>query len=118
MKTKPWKKTTARTAILLREEKMPMGMMGYLANFHSHTPKRTQTATPKMMRHRTSAESQGALTPPYCMPKRNMSVPPTMVSEPSQSMALRPSRMGVRGVLTSRKKRRMKKARPSRGRLM
>lgn len=42
-------------------------------------------------------------------------VPVTMVSDPSQSMALRPARRGVLGVSMSRYRRIMIKARPSKG---
>jgi hypothetical protein len=92
-----------------------MGITGYFANFHSQIRKREKVNAPKIMRQRTRALSQGAVTPPYWRPKRNMRVPPTTVREPIQSIALRPAQMGVRGVLMSRKKRMMKKARPSRG---
>ncbi len=47
-----------------------------------------------------------------------MTVPPVMVMTPTQSMALRPARMGVLGVSMSRKRRMMRKARASKGRLM
>lgn len=115
MKTKPWQKTVARVAWFVRDEKSAKGMMGYLANLHSQIRKREKVKTPKIMRQRTKAESQGAVTPPYWRPKRNMRVPPTTVRQPIQSIARRPGRMGVRGVLMSRKKKRTKKASPSRG---
>lgn len=73
---------------------------------------------PKMMRHRTVAESQGCVMPPYSSPSSNMVTPATMVTEPSQSTALRPWRRGVLGVVTLRKKKRIRKATPSKGRLM
>ena len=44
-----------------------------------------------------------------------MTVPPTMVREPSQSIARRPARRGVFGVSMSRRKRINTKARPSKG---
>jgi hypothetical protein len=45
-------------------------------------------------------------------------VPPTIVRDPSQSTAFRPFRRGVFGVWMSRKKNRMIKATPSKGRLI
>ena len=44
-----------------------------------------------------------------------MTVPPTTVSDPSQSMAFNPAMMGVVGVLMSRKRNKMMKAIPSTG---
>lgn len=44
-----------------------------------------------------------------------MTVPPTIVIEPSQSMALRPASIGVLGVSMSRKNMMMKNAIPSNG---
>ncbi len=46
-----------------------------------------------------------------------MTVPPTIVIEPSQSMALRPASIGVLGVSMSRKNMIMKNAIPSNGTL-
>ena len=63
----------------------------------------------------TVAEAQEKDTPPNSRPSRNITVPPAMVSEPSQSMALRPATMGVVGVSMSRKKKSTMNASPSQG---
>ena len=66
--------------------------------------------TPNTSRQTTVAEDQGKDTPPYSRPRRNMTVPPVINITPSQSMAFRPSRMGVLGVSMSRKTMMMAKA--------
>lgn len=71
--------------------------------------------TPNTSRQTTVAEDQGKDTPPYSRPRRNMTVPPVTSMTPSQSMAFRPSRMGVFGVSMSRKTIMMAKAIPSKG---
>ena len=115
MKTKPWKKQTARVAMLERTLKSFSGIMGYLASFHSLRKKRMMVMTPNIRRESTVAEVQGKETPPYSRPRRNIIVPPVIVMTPIQSMALRPARMGVLGVSMSRRKRMMTKARASNG---
>lgn len=89
--------------------------MGYLASFHSLMKKRTMVTTPNTSRQTTVAEDQGKDTPPYSRPRRNMTVPPVTSMTPSQSMAFKPSRMGVFGVSMSRKMTMMAKAIPSKG---
>ena len=76
--------------------------MGYLASFHSLIKKRTIVMTPNTSRQMTIAEDQGKDTPPYSRPRRNMTVPPVTSRTPSQSIAFRPSSMGVFGVSMSR----------------
>ena len=64
---------------------------------------------PKTMRQITFAEPHGSMTPPNSRPRRSMSVPPTIVRDPVQSTALRPSQTGVFGLSRCRKiHRRMK----------
>ena len=118
MKTKAWKKHTARAARFERFEKRPRGISGYGATRHSIRKKMPMTTAPKMIRQSTVAESQGWAMPPNSSPSKSIMTPPTMVREPSQSTALRPSRRGVLGVLISRKKSRMRKATPSNGRFI
>lgn len=117
MKTIPCKKTMASVEALLTEANKPIGMIGYVAAFHSHMPNRKRVKAPMMIKQSTRAESHGAETPPYCRPNNSMRVPPTTSKDPIQSMAFSPCKIGVRGVLISRKKRRMKKASPSKGKL-
>lgn len=90
-------------------------MTGYFAIFHSLRKNRAQTTMPKTIRQITVGDFQEYCTPPNSRPSRNMTVPPTIVIEPSQSMALRPARIGVFGVSISRKKKIMIKASPSQG---
>lgn len=118
MKTKPWTKQTHKQATLLRYLNRRVGMTGYLATFISTRTKRPTVKRPKIIRQRTVAESHGYVTPPYCMPKRNINVPPTMSRLPRKSIAFKPSMRGVLGVLRSRKKKMIQKATPSMGRLM
>ena len=70
---------------------------------------------PKTSRQTTVAEDQGKDTPPYSRPRRNITVPPLTSMMPVQSIAFRPSRMGVLGVSISRKNMMMAKAIPSKG---
>ena len=111
----PWAKQTASEAMLERLEKRRSGIIGYLASFHSLMKKRTIVMTPNTSRQTTVAEDQGKDTPPYSRPRRNMTVPPVTSMTPSQSMAFRPSRMGVFGVSMSRKTIMMAKAIASKG---
>jgi hypothetical protein len=113
--TKPWQKQTARAAMLERRWKIRRGIMAYLAIFHSVSKKRTPVKIPKMIKQITIAAAQGYDTPPNWRPRRSIMVPPTTVTEPDQSMAFRPSSIGVLGVLISRKTRRMMKANASIG---
>lgn len=115
MKTMPWTKQTASAAMLEGLEKRRSGIIGYLASFHSLRKKRTMVTTPNTSRQTTVAEDQGKDTPPYSRPRRNITVPPVMSITPSQSMAFRPSSMGVLGVSMSRKTMMMAKAIPSKG---
>ena len=75
----------------------------------------THVMIPKTIKQTTVADDQGYETPPYSRPRRNIIVPPTIVMVPIQSTALRPARRGVVGVSMSRKKKRIMKARPSKG---
>ena len=115
MKTMPWTKQTASAARLEGFEKRRSGIIGYLASFHSLIKKRTIVMTPNTSRQTTVAEDQGKDTPPYSRPRRNMTVPPVISMTPSQSMAFKPSRIGVFGVSMSRKTMMMAKAMPSKG---
>lgn len=115
MKTTPWTKQTVSAARLETLEKRRSGIIGYLANFHSFMKKRTMVTTPNTSRQTTVAEDQGRDAPPYSRPRRNMTVPPVMSITPSQSIAFRPSRIGVFGVSISRKTIMMAKAMPSKG---
>ena len=90
-------------------------MTGYVANFHSTIKNMAIITAPKTIRQVTVAEAHGKETPPKVRPKRNVTVPPTMRRDPSQSMALMPARKGVLGVAMSRKKRSTANARPSHG---
>lgn len=93
--------------------------MGYFANRHSFRTNRPTVRIPKTMRQMTVADFQGKAWPPNWRPRRSMRVPPTMVRLPTQSMALRPVITGVRGVCRLlRKKAMIRKATPSKGRLM
>ncbi len=111
----PWAKQTASAARLEGLEKRRRGIIGYFASFHSFIKKRTIVMRPNTSRQTTVAEDQGKDTPPYSRPRRNMTVPPVTSMTPSQSMAFRPSRMGVFGVSISRKTTMMAKAIPSKG---
>ena len=104
MKMKPCKNAIPIAAMFEPCLKMRRGMIGYLANFPSTPRKITNVTTPKMIRQMTVAESQGNATPPYTRPRRNIIVPPEIVRVPNQSMALSPSRNGVLGVSTCKKK--------------
>lgn len=104
MKTNPWQKQTKRAATFERCLNSLRGMTGYRASFHSLTTKRQATTKPKIIKQRTVGEVQGYVTPPNSRPKSTMSVPPTMVREPAQSTALRPSQTGVLGLWRCRKK--------------
>ena len=115
MKTMPWTKQTDSAARLEGLEKRRSGIIGYFANFHSLMKKRTMVITPNTSRQTTVAEDQGKDTPPYSRPRRNITVPPVISITPSQSMAFRPSRMGVLGVSMSRKTMMMAKAMLSNG---
>lgn len=101
--------------MLERLLKMRRGIIGYFANFHSLTKNRPIVKRPKTIRQITFAEDQGALTPPYSRPKRNISVPPMIRRAPDQSIAFRPARRGVLGVSMSRNTERIMNARPSQG---
>ena len=111
----PWTAQTASAARLESLENKPSGIIGYLANFHSLIRKRARVMTPKTNRQITVAEDHGKDTPPYSRPRRNMTVPPVTSMMPSQSMAFRPSRMGVLGVSMSRKVMMIAKAIASKG---
>ena len=115
MKTVPWHRTMASAARLERLVNNRGGIIGYLATFHSLIRKRTKVMNPKTRRHRTVAESQAKDTPPYPSPRRNITVPPVARMTPVQSMAFRPSSMGVLGVSISRNNMMMAKAIPSKG---
>ena len=111
----PWAKQTASAVMLDGLEKRRSGIIGYLASFHSLMKKRTRVMTPNTSRQTTVAEDQGKDTPPYSRPRRNMTVPPVTRTTPSQSMAFRPSRIGVLGISMSRKTKMMAKAIASKG---
>lgn len=78
-------------------------MTGYLASFHSLRKNKLAVTHPNTIKHMTVAESQGWATPPNSNPRSSIRVPPTIVKLPSQSMALRPSHIGVVGVSSLRK---------------
>ena len=115
MKTNPWLKVEAKQASAERFVKSRGGIMGNLATFHSITKKMPRVTKPNTIRQITVGEDQGYEMPPNPRPSRNITTPPTLVMRPSQSMALRPGIMGVRGVSMSRKKKRIAKAKPSHG---
>ena len=115
MKTNPWTKHVPNAAMFERCLKRRKGISGYLAKNPSLTKNSPIVPRPKIIKQMTVAESQGKVTPPNSKPRRNMTVPPTIRSEPSQSIALRPSRIGVLGVCMSRKSIKMIKATPSHG---
>jgi hypothetical protein len=73
---------------------------------------------PKTMRQMTRGEFQGNVSPPKSRPSRSIRTRPRMDIPPNQSTAFRPSRILVRGLCTSRKMRRIRKARAQKGRLM
>ena len=111
----PWVKQTASAARLESLENRRSGIIGYLAHFHSLMRKRARVMIPKTSRQITVAEDQGKDKPPYSRPRRTMTVPPVTSMTPTQSMAFKPSRMGVLGVSMSRKNIMMTKAIASKG---
>lgn len=78
--------------------------MGYLASFHSCRRDSVHAVMPKIIRQITSAEFQGALTPPVSRPIRNIRVPPIRRRVPTQSMLRRPASRGVLGDEIRRKR--------------
>jgi hypothetical protein len=92
--------------------------MGYFAILASTGMNSMVATTPKTSRQMTVTEFHGKDVPPNSRPKRKRSVPAMMKKAPGQSMAARPSKSGVFGVVMSRKKIMIRKANPSRGRLI
>ena len=63
MKTNEWRKTTAKVAQFVIVLNKSIGIIGFGGPFHSQMPNPTNAMKPKMIRQRTSADSQGAVTP-------------------------------------------------------
>ena len=74
--------------------------MGTRATFHSTRIKRIKVTTPKRRRQMTVADFHGYDEPPRFNPTRTMTVPPTILRHPGQSIALGPATRGVFGVLS------------------
>lgn len=91
------------------------GMMGYLASFHSLRKKRPNVTAPKTKRQITVAEFQGKDIPPNSKANRNITVPPTTVMVPIQSMARIPARKGVLGVSIFKNTIKIRRATPPTG---
>ena len=94
---------------------MRIGMIGDTGSLISIMAKRMRVRKPKMMSVMTIADVHGRVTPPRRSPKRSISVPPTMLTAPSQSIAFKPATSGVFGVLRSRNIRMIMNASPSSG---
>lgn len=91
------------------------GITGYRANFDSFTRNKTTITTLKVIRQRTFAELQGKITPPNSRPRRRVIVAPTIAMLPSQSTALRPAMIGVRGVSSFKNSTKAKNTTPEHG---
>ena len=97
------------------EQNNRRGMTGYLAILYLMSRNTKRVATPKTIRQTTVTELQGYVSPPYPNPSKNMTVAPTIVMVPSQSIATKPSIRGVFGVSTLSKKTINVAARPAIG---
>ena len=118
MYVRAWKKQTPRLARFDLFLKIRLGIMGYFAILASTGINSNAATTPKTSRQMIVTEFHGKYVPPSSRPKRKRSVPATIKKAPSQSMAAKPSKTGVLGVVRSRNKRMIKKASPSRGKLI
>ncbi len=78
--------------------------------------KKPSIRTPKTIRQITLGEFQGNVSPPKSRPINVMSVTPSTVTVPNQSIAFTPSQILVFGLWTSRNNRIIRKANPARGR--
>ena len=110
-------KPTIRLITLDRCFRIFSGINGYLARRRSLKMNNIDIEHPKMIRQITLGESQGKVVPPKLRPSRSITVSPIIERLPNQSMARTPSKSLVRGLWTSRKRRRSRKARPEKGRL-
>lgn len=77
---------------------IPRGMTGDFARRASLKTKKTIITQPKTNRHTTVGEPHGTVTSPRSRPISIMSVKATIVALPTQSIALRPAIIGVRGL--------------------
>ena len=94
------------------------GINGYSANLASLKIKKPIIRTPNTMRQMTFGEFQGNVSPPKSRPSNVMSVTPSMVTVPNQSIAFIPSQIWVFGLWTSKNSRIIRKANPASGRLI
>lgn len=106
-----------RIATFDRSRKRLIGMSGYLASRFSAKTKKTDIKAPNMIKQITVGESQANVVPPKFSPSSNISVSPSIVRLPNQSIALRPSIALVLGLWTSRNSKSRTKASPDKGRL-
>jgi len=79
-------------------------MIGYFASFFSLKMKKKVMKHPKMIKQMTVGDFQGKVVPPKSRPSSSITVRPRIERLPAQSMAFRPSKNGVLGLWTSRKR--------------
>lgn len=116
--TMPCIKPTTRLETFDRFLNILNGIKGYSASRFSLKIKSIDIKHPKIIKQMTLGESQGNVVPPKFRPRSNMTVSPNMERLPNQSIARTPSCSLVRGLWTSRKRSRSRKAKPEKGRLI
>lgn len=118
MLTKPCRKPTAKLKTFDRFCIICNGIKGYLARRRSLKMNRIDIRQPKIIRQITLGESHGKVVPPKLRPNSSITVSPIIEALPYQSIARIPSWSLVRGLWTSRKSSKSKKASPEKGRLI
>lgn len=116
--TKSWKKATRRQAVFDFSVKRPRGIRGCFARLFSLQRKNPPMQAPATIRPITVGLFHGKVAPPKSRPSRSITINPRTEAVPNQSIALIPVARDVRGLWTSKKKRRRRKAVPQIGRLI
>lgn len=94
----PWVKQIVITATFVRWRKICSGMIGFFTSLTWVTINTPNIRAPKMIRQITVVDFHGNMVPPNSSPKRNIRVNPKIVALPVQSIAFKPSNIGVRGL--------------------
>jgi hypothetical protein len=116
--TMPCQRVTRRLAAFDLFANSFNGISGYRASRFSLYMNAIDIKAPKTIRHITRGEFHGTVAPPNSRPRSSIRTKPIIERLPNQSIAFRPSIIGVFGLWTSRYIKSKMKVAPEIGRLI
>ena len=100
------------------DRKIPRDMRGNFAMLFSVQKKKPSIQQPARIKPIFVGLFHGNTVPPKSSPRRSIAIRPRIERQPSHSMAFSPTRNGVRGLCTSRKRNSRMKVVPAIGRMI